>query len=108
MLDTEEPASNARHTQLQRPEVIRVGVVATVALAALAGGVILADLDHNAVGGLLRLAAAVAVILLGVWLLVLRIDRRLRDVEAQLSDRIDAEHELYIRAYMDGLSGRGK
>lgn len=105
MLDTEEPASN---TQFQRPEVIRVGVVATVAIAALAGGVVLADLDHNVVAALLRLVAAVVVILLGVWLLALNIVRRLRHIEAQLSDTIDTEHELYIRAYMDGLGGRGK
>lgn len=105
MFDT-EPDSHTRRTQLQRPEVVRVGVVVAIAIAALVGGVVLADLDHNVVAGLLRLVAAVVVILLGVWLLALTIVRRLRRIEAQLSDSIDVEHELYMRAYMDGLGGR--
>lgn len=103
-------ASKTRHhrTQLQRPEMVRIAGVITSAVAALAAGILIGDLDNNALAGVLRLAAAVAIILLGVWLLVLRVVRRLRHIEAQLSDRIDAEHELYIRAYMDGLGGRGK
>ena len=64
-------------------------------------------MDHNAVAGLLRLAAAVALILLGVWLLWIRIARRLRRIEDRLSDRIETEHEIYIRAYLDGLGHRG-
>jgi ABC-type nickel/cobalt efflux system permease component RcnA len=107
MLDTEEPASPTRRAQLRRPEVIRIASVVAAVSAELAAGVLLVDLDHNAVAGLLRLAAAVTLILLGVWLLWIHIARRLRDIEARLLDRIESEHEIYIRAYMDGLGHRG-
>lgn len=88
-------ASSTHHPAHWR-EVARIG--GAIIVAALAASVIIADLQHA------RLAA---VILLGVWLEV-RITLRLRRIEAQQADRIDAEHELYIRAYMDGLGGRGK
>lgn len=101
MLDV-QPAS----TNLRRREVARIA--GAVIIAALAAGVIVADLDHLHVDVYALAAGGTAIVLLGAWLAEVRIARRLRRIEAQLSDQIDAEHELYIRAYMDGLGGRGK
>jgi hypothetical protein len=94
MLDT-EPASQDHRPQLQRPEAVRVGVGVTIAIVAFAAGILIADLDHNVIAGVLRLVAAVLVILLGLRQAALRIGRRLRHIEVQLSDhRIDAGHAV--------------
>lgn len=95
MPDTSTAPSHTDRTQLQRPEVVRVGVVVTIAIVAFAAGILIADLDHNVIAGVLRLVSAVVIILLALRQAVLRIGRSLRRIEVQLSDhRTDAEHAV--------------
>lgn len=93
---------------IRRQEVIVGGGAVVVAGAAVIASIAIPGLSTETAADILRLIAAVVLILAAVWVATQRVATRLRRIEERLADEVDAEHELYIRAYMDGLMGRGQ
>lgn len=87
------PARPARQPFRLR-HVVRIALAAGA--AAFAGGLVVADLHRASTGGgLSRLAAMIAAVMLLVWVSEIRVARQLARNEAHLSRRLDRiEHRL--------------